>query len=375
MKNQAILAHRNELTLKSLSNEVFPMAHGYRQILYELAKRGPQNIHNIAEFAKEDYPGTFIERTSIYRRINGTTKLFSMVEKEYIYPLEVKNRTKGNTKVEYHLTLKGFLAVLSTGLPIEETHQFQNLINLVCKPTKKKAFKELIKNYFKNCIKFFLTWHRIHGIQLTHQIGTLKYFDYFFANLNSSIPIIFTEHLKENEKLFFRNTLNDYVSSLNTIEVLQNIANPRFSKYYDDSKELELQKSLIGEFRKKVKFFVLDEEGLSEEFIVVIIQKWAYFLEGLQTKGGNIIFHSKNYENSQKIQPIFHFINDDQSSESKEIPKSNQIPQPYFQIMSNLEHFMSKKIAKKWALAYRPDEIMFGGNFFLFPGESKRGTS
>ncbi len=374
MKNEVLLAHNREQNLPQLSDSVFAIDKGYKQILYEIAKRGPLNKRQIAIFAKDDFPGTFIDRISMDRRIKGSPELFNMVKKEYIYPIEIKEKRRGNPSNEYHLTLKGLLAVLSTGIKIEDTYLFKNFIELVCKPIAKNSIKELIKNYFKNSIKFFLAWHNIHGIQLTYQIGTLKYFEYFFINLNATIPILFTEHLNLKEKQVFRKILLDYVSTTHTIETLQNIAVPTNIKYSKDKNEIKLQKSLLNEFKKRTKYSVFDKNILydTEEFIVVIIQRWPYFLEGLQVINGRKIFDSKKYEESKKLYPVFKFINEDRPTGDLDAPKSNQIPLPYDKIRKNLEEFMSKKLAKTWALAYEPKEIMFGGKFYLYSDRTRR---
>jgi len=374
MKKEVSLAHNHEQNLRQLSDSVFAIDKGYKQILYEIAKRGPQNIHRMAKFVREDFPGSFINRRSMYRRIDGSPELFNMVEKEYIYPEKIKERNSGNAKVEFHLTLKGLLAVLATGINIEDTYLFQNLIDLACKPLGKKTIKELIKNYFKSCIIFFLAWHNVHGIQLTYQIGTLKYFEYFFANLNSSIPILFTEHLNQKEKQFFRKILIDYVSNTHTLETLQNMANPINTKYSKNRNEIKLQKSLLGEFKKRVKYSVYDKKTLhdAQELLVVIIQKWPYFLEGLHISNGRKIFDSKKYKESQKLYPIFKFINENRKTDEFASNKSNQIPLPYSTIKKNLEKFMSEEMAKTWALAYEPSEIMFGGKFALYPKRTRR---
>jgi len=374
MNKGVILAHNQEQNLRQLSENVFPIDKGYKQILYEIAKRGPQNIHRMAKFVKEDFPGSFINRRSMYRRIYGSPELFNMIEKEYIYPEKIKERKSGNAKDEYHLTLKGLLAVLSTGINIEDTYLFKNFIELVCKPIAKNSIKELIKNYFKNSIKFFLAWHNVHGIQLTYQIGTLKYFEYFFINLNATIPILFTEHLNKKEKQVFRKILLDYVSTTHTIETLQNIAAPTNIKYSKDKNEIKLQKSLLNEFKKRTKYSVFDKNTLydTEEFIVVIIQRWPYFLEGLHVTNGRKIFNSQKYKESQKLYPVFKFINEDRPTGDLDATKSNQIPLPYDKIRKNLEEFMSKKMAKTWALAYEPREIMFGGKFYLYPDRTRR---
>lgn len=373
MKKKSIPAHSQEQNLKQLSKCVFAIDNGYRQILYEIAKRGPQNIHQMANFVKDDFPGSFIDRRSMYRRINGSPKLFNMVEKEYIYPVEIKERKTGNAKAKFHLTLKGLLAVLSTGIKIEDTYLFQNLTDLACKPLGKKAIRELIKNYFKSSIIFFLGWHNVHGIQLTNQIGTLKYFEYFFANLNSSIPILFTEHLNQNENQFFRKIFIDYVSTTHTIETLQNMANLTNIKYSKNKNETKLQESLLDEFKKRVEYSVYDKKTLfdAEEFIDVIIQKWPYFLEGLHISNGKKIFDSKKYKESQKLNPIFEFINENRKADESD-SESNQIPLPYSTIKKNLEKFMSEKMAKTWAEAYKPSEIMFGGKFSLYHERNSR---
>jgi len=374
MKNKKVLAHNQEQNLRQLSKSVFAIDDGYRQILYEIAKRGPQNIFQIANFAKEDFPGSFIDRRSMYRRINGTAKLFNMIEKEYIYPVKIKEIQRGKPSNEYHLTLKGLLAVLSAGIKIEDIHLFQNLINLACKSLRKKAIKELIKNYFKSSIIFFLAWHNIHGIQLTHQIGTLKYFEYFFVNLNSSIPILFTEHLNQNEKQFFRKILIDYVSNTHTLETLQNMANLTNIKYSKNKNEIKLQKSLLDEFKKRVKYSVFDKNTFydAEELLVVIIQKWPYFLEGLHIRNGRKIFDLKKYKESQRLYPVFKFINENRQKDDFDDSQSNQIPLPYSRIKKNLRKFMSEKMAKTWAVAYEPGEIMFGGKFSLYPEPKRR---
>jgi len=124
MKKEVSRAHNHEQNLRQLSDSVFAIDKGYKQILYEIAKRGPQNIHRMAKFVREDFPGSFINRRSMYRRIDGSPELFNMVEKEYIYPEKIKERNSGNAKVEFHLTLKGLLAVLATGINIEDTYLF-----------------------------------------------------------------------------------------------------------------------------------------------------------------------------------------------------------------------------------------------------------
>jgi len=196
-------AYNQEEFFRKFSNEVYDLDIHYKSILYIIARNGPLLISNIAKLSGDQIPNSKIDQHTAYRRIEGTPKRFSLLEKEYLFAT-VAPQGRGNPQKVYHLTLKGMLAAVSFLIDIDDVYLFKRFVNFVCRPLRDNDLKELIQNYIKHSILLFLSWHFIHGISLQKQIASELYFEHFFENLNSNITRMYSEKINSEDRKNYR---------------------------------------------------------------------------------------------------------------------------------------------------------------------------
>ncbi len=150
-------------------------------MLQGIAINGPLNEAKIQGFIdNSDDEEVRMSRPYLHRRLVGSSKIFGLQEKEYISSLGTINRRWGEQQ-NYHLTVKGILAVLSSGISFKEIYLVDEFLSLASIFLRYRKTLTIIKELIKNEILVFLAWHAFNGIQLQKLVNSQKYYE----NINS----------------------------------------------------------------------------------------------------------------------------------------------------------------------------------------------
>ena len=360
-------AYNQEEFFRKFSNEVYDLDIHYKSILYIIAQNGPLLISNIAKLSGDQIPNSKIDQHTAYRRIDGTPKRFSLLEKEYLFAT-VAPQGRGNPQKVYHLTLKGMLAAVSFLIDIDDVYLFKRFVNFVCRPLRDNDLKELIQNYIKHSILLFLSWHFIHGISLQKQIASELYFEHFFENLNSNITRMYSEKINSEDRKNYRKILEDYIATRETIEMLTVLADPGetivISADSEETSKVEeptkLQQALYKKFTAPLKFNLVTGKKVQKtaNFVLGLIQYWPYFINNMYFDSDNPILKKVVMLPKKAPMSPIEFLNEDK--------KSNGLPIPFNRLEQNLAKFVPKKMATDIASSYSPKDINFGGKFWFF---------
>ena len=283
-----MISSAQKLGMTSIADTVFNLDNGCKGILHILAKHGGQYIWNMTKLSKIEHTRWELNQRLVYRRLFGTTTLFSLLDKEYVIVQPFREKRSGNPTKLYTLTLKGMLAALSTDLTIDEIKQFQNYIKFVCSKITDVKLKTLIKNYIKGQIHVFLIWHAIHGIQLQSQTGSNEYFSYFFKNF-TELPTKINDDSKYRD--IYRSSLKNFLVAHTTISILDFIADPNREFGIQDESDI-IREKIYEQFTSIIQF---DYETSSlfqktGEHVIGLIQKWPFYMQYLhQDNARNII--------------------------------------------------------------------------------------
>jgi len=205
--------------LQYLSNHVFQLDGDYKTILsYLLRKKQPGDGATLSEISQftiksENNP---IKRGVVRKRLHGTGQHLGLLPTEYLQSLTRRKRYNKEEKA-LHLTLKGALASLSLGYPINKIHFFQNYFTHISEIVGNNKISNLITNYIIKEIHIFLLWHYINGIQLQGLINSKFYFFKFMkqptlrssfglksnTDIDKKIQNIFYEYLTLKGTLYF----------------------------------------------------------------------------------------------------------------------------------------------------------------------------
>jgi len=350
-------AYNQEEFFRKFSDEVYGLDIHYKSILYVIARNGPLLISKIVKLSGDQIPKSKVDQHTAYRRMDGTPKRFSLLEKEYLFTT-MSPPGKGNPQEIYHLTLKGMLASISFLIDIDEVYLYKRFVNFVCRPLRDNNLKNLIQSYIKDSILLFLSWHFIHGISLQKQIASEQYFDHFFENLNSNITRLYSGNLSSEDRKNYRKILEDYITTRETIDMLTVLADPNGMLKYEG--QTKLQQTLYKKFTTPSTFNLVTGKRVQKttNFVISLIQYWPQFIN-------NMYFDSDN-PNPKKVimlpkkppmSPI-EFLNEDK--------KSNDLPIPFNRLEQNLAKFVPKKMAQYIAKGYTPKDIDYGGKFAFF---------
>jgi len=361
-------AYNQEEFFRKFSNEVYDLDIHYKSILYIIARNGPLLISNIAKLSGDQIPNSKIDQHTAYRRIDGTPKRFSLLEKEYLFATVAPKGRKGNPQKVYHLTLKGMLAVVSFLIKIEDVYLFKRFVNFVCRPLRDNDLKTLIQNYIKHSILLFLSWHFIHGISLQKQIASELYFEHFFESLNLNITRMYSEKINSEDRRNYRQMLEDYIATRETIEMLTVLADPAetivISADSEEKSKVEeptkLQQALYKKFTTPLKFNVVTGKKVQKttHFVLGLIQYWPHFINNMYFDSDNPILKKVVILPKKPPMSPIEFLNEDK--------KSNGLPIPFNRLEQNLAKFVPKKMAKNIARGYTPKDLNFGGKFWFF---------
>ena len=167
--------------LSKKSEALFEIDDSSRQILSLIAKNGPMTIYKMAEERG-------ISRPKIYRRMKGEGGYIGLLDHDYleIEREEAFPRIKGLTKKLYGLTCKGMVASLSN-IKFEEVYLCKEFLQDIHQRSERKEFSEIIKNYLKAELAWWLQLHQENGLSLTN----VKDFETYY--LGSRTYLCYTE--------------------------------------------------------------------------------------------------------------------------------------------------------------------------------------
>ena len=119
--------------LQLLSGQVFNLEPPYRFILKYLAmKKNPEkgaSLADICRFTSNSEPP--LTRRKVSKKIQGTNQTIGLIPIEYLFQKKENKHRWGQQESTYHLTLKGMLATLSTGIHLDKIYLYQNYINYI----------------------------------------------------------------------------------------------------------------------------------------------------------------------------------------------------------------------------------------------------
>ncbi|WP_158641213.1 hypothetical protein, partial [Candidatus Nitrosopumilus salaria] len=169
-------------------------------VLYCIAKKGPLIINDIVKTTSA-YSQWQCNRWAVKRRINGTTNVMGFVPHEYLVERNHEKRIRGHDGKKYHLTTKGMVGALTTGINVEQIYLYKNYIKFLKKQIQKEftnkssidipqktkdmyvnSLMSFFENYIKNEIYLFLIWHEAAGIKITKMKSMQRYMFEFYSN-------------------------------------------------------------------------------------------------------------------------------------------------------------------------------------------------
>lgn len=322
-----------KLGIKSITDIVFDLDDGYKGILHILAKYGEQSIWNMTKLSRDRHTKWELNQKRIYRRLLGTVKLFSLLEKEYVIEHTFEEKVRDHPKKTYTLTLKGMLAALSTDIAIDEIKQFQNYIEFACSKVTDDKLKTLIKNYIKGQIHVFLVWHAMHGIQLQMQTGSNEYFSYFFKNF-IELPAKTGKNNKYRE--IYRTHLKKFLVTHTTISMLDFIADPNREIGIQEESDSTRQ-NLYEQFTSAIQFdrYTPNTFQKTGEFVIGLIQKWPLYIQHL---------YQESKRNTIRITDVKDpvYLDEKENDSSKIVLET---PTYDNKVLTNLKEFMNEKTA------------------------------
>ena len=216
-------------------------------IFYALAEHGPQILTSLAKTTGKFGPWE-ATRWVVNRRMKGIKNNLSLIEYEYVSERQHDSRIRGKDGVRYCLTIKGFMASLSTEkIFIENSYLFKKYkhfisdllereiklfgqnanIDTELTDDEKKYFENIFMQYIKYQIYIFLIWHEANEIVLRKKINTDWYFVNFFENFNEFIS-------QEFPKLVDKDRTKEYIEILREYFVISKILHG--IEYFTDTK-------------------------------------------------------------------------------------------------------------------------------------------
>jgi hypothetical protein len=199
-------------------------------IFDSLAKNGPQILTSLAKDV-EKLGKWETTRWAVKRRMKGTKNNLSLIEYEYVSKRQHDHRIRGKDGEWYCLTIKGFMASLSTEkIFIENSYLFKKYkhfisdlldrkIQLIGQNTnidtelrddEKKYLKNICMQYIKNQIYIFLIWHEANEIGLRKRTNIYWYFVDFFENLHDFITLKFPNLIDEKRTREYKQIIREY---------------------------------------------------------------------------------------------------------------------------------------------------------------------
>lgn len=162
-------------------SNVFKLDATYRLILKCIATcKKPPNIDGIEEYVNRSEGLAHKSRSSVRRRIFGSTKSPGLEDMKYIFH-EKKEKGYRNEK-EFFLSLKGILASYAIGVDLSRINALNVYFRLLSACLNDDKLVEFSKQFIYEQIDFFLLWHEISGITITNLILSQDYYRQFFTN-------------------------------------------------------------------------------------------------------------------------------------------------------------------------------------------------
>lgn len=259
--------HKTDFTsLKKLSDQVFDLEKQYKLILQSIAVRKiPPNLKDIEKFvAKSEFH--YLSRTSVRRRINGSSALIGFVPLEYVEGISSDQPHYRNEK-DYYLTLKGMIAALSVGITIDRIYSFNCYFDFLSKIIKDKKIYDIAKQCIKNQIQYFLSWHVVIGLQLQKLVQSFIYIQNFFdSDWETEITRISWSRLSNYNSNELKKVIEKHAILEKSLDKLQK--GNLFSKVLVKPENM---------FSGKIKY-----DGSNKMSVYYIVKYWYWFIEKLQ---------------------------------------------------------------------------------------------
>lgn len=259
--------HKTDFTsFEKLSAQVFDLEKQHKLILKNIAVRKvPPNLKDIEKFiAKSE--SSYLSRTSVRRRINGSSTLIGLIPLEYVEGISSDKPHYRNEK-DYYLTLKGMIASLSSGITIERIYSFSCYFDFLSKIIEDKKIFEVVKKYIKTQIRYFLSWHTAIGLQITKLTLSFIYIQNFFDSFwESKVTEIPWSRLSKNNSEYLKKVFEEHAMLEKTLDKIQK--RNLFSSLTVDPHSL---------FFDKIK-----TDCSNKMSVYYIIKYWYWFIEKLQ---------------------------------------------------------------------------------------------
>jgi len=208
-------------SLEDLSNGVFGLEKDYKLILKYIALNDTLEkgvtVTEIKNFFDKEKKRDW---KTVNRMLIGPKRPYALE------PLGFVQKKKKGSKQKYifHLTFKGFLASLSTGISLEMITIYSSYIEFIKRYVNDESIFQLIENYIKNEILIFLLLHSMSHILLREIINLDFYFKKFFRDEQTMFLLYDVIKIRNDKKLkSLDNTIREYKVIL---EILKGLGIP-----------------------------------------------------------------------------------------------------------------------------------------------------
>lgn len=275
--------YAHNLNIKEIGQAIFEFDDEEKGILFCIAKNGPSIITNIVKTTSA-YPQWHCNRWTAKRRINGTSKVMGFIPHEYLVEKEHEKRIRGHEGKIYHLTTKGMLGALTTGINLEQIYLYKNYIKFLKNQIQKEftnkssinipqkikdkyvdSLMSFFENYIKNEIYLFLIWHEAVGIKITNMKSMQRYMFEFYSKADEEFFAKFPPQVESQNK--YREILRLHFLLRKTLHALDMIAHPNrsFGNEDDTIKEFVWQKiAMVGQYVWEWPYYMEKQQFSSE---------------------------------------------------------------------------------------------------------------
>lgn len=249
-----------------LSDEIFGLEEQYKLILRSLGvSKNPLNLDGIEQFvAKSDT--SYVSRSAVRRRLNGSSTLIGLIPLEYVEGI-TRDKPHYRNEKDYYLTPKGMLATLSSGITIDRIYIFNCYFDFLSKIIKDKKIYCIAKQYIKNQIQYFLSWHAVSGLQLPKLTQSFIYIQNFFDS-------IWEDKVKQIPW--------SMLSNHNSIELKKVIEEQAMLEKSLDKIEKKTLFSKIPVKKENIFFDKIKYDDFKRMSVYYMVKYWYWFIEKLQ---------------------------------------------------------------------------------------------
>lgn len=286
----------------------FNQTNVYEKILRYLAYSRNEDGVTIQEITK--YLGR-IDWHTVKKKFDGTPQTMGLVPLGFVYRINEGKGRGGNEAYSYHLTFKGLLASLSTGIKFEKTSIYKNYVTYLKNFVSIEKVTKLIEQYVKQEIHNFLLIHYLSGITL-RKVTNFNYYYRQFFRYPKFYDILYHNFEISSDKIplevrRIKNTLKNLEQEISKLRIADDYLP---SRIYDDITKQQPAYEIDDPFGSDGTVTVLPEKpetnplkikvwDLLRNGLGVLIFEYPVIMERIEKERGNFSF-KKYFENYRK---------------------------------------------------------------------------